>query len=190
MDAVWLLSDVQPVTAWCLSELKGKATAFSKKLLTGSRLIWNCLTGPNWSKLQTTIYSALKMENKYHTGQKTLWEKEKLLVTSNFSTSHNVFRSYISSEHQIAVLWGNGFQSMGRWQRKCNLKIEILPGMVENIVGKGENAGYQHFLLFLQCFQKLSFSGLLKVRIKLCGKGVIYLPFTPDLFPSPNWIHL
>ena len=30
---------------------------------------------------------------------------------------------------------------------------------VENIVGKGENAGDQHFLLFLQCFQKSSFSG-------------------------------
>ena len=24
---------------------------------------------------------------------------------------------------------------------------------LENIVGKGENAGYQHFLLFPQCFQ-------------------------------------
>ena len=28
---------------------------------------------------------------------------------------------------------------------------------VENIVGKGENSGYQHFLLFPQCFQKASF---------------------------------
>ena len=27
---------------------------------------------------------------------------------------------------------------------------------VENIVGKGENDGYQHFLLFPQCFIKLS----------------------------------
>ena len=27
----------------------------------------------------------------------------------------------------------------------------------KNIVGKGENAGYQHFLLFTQCFQKASF---------------------------------
>ena len=27
---------------------------------------------------------------------------------------------------------------------------------VENIVGKGENAGYQLFLLFPQCFQKAS----------------------------------
>ena len=38
-------------------------------------------------------------------------------------------------------------------------KIEVLKmmifvfDMVENIVGKGENAGYQHFLLFVQCFQ-------------------------------------
>ena len=30
---------------------------------------------------------------------------------------------------------------------------------VENIVGKGENAGYQHFVLFPQCLQKASFSG-------------------------------
>ena len=27
----------------------------------------------------------------------------------------------------------------------------------ENIVGEGENAGYQHFLLFPQCFEKASF---------------------------------
>ena len=38
---------------------------------------------------------------------------------------------------------------------------------VENIVGIGENAGYQHFLLFPQCFQKGSFSGLVKVGIVL-----------------------
>ena len=30
-------------------------------------------------------------------------------------------------------------------------------GRVENIIGKGENAGYQHFLLFPQCFQKVLF---------------------------------
>ena len=36
---------------------------------------------------------------------------------------------------------------------------------VENIVGKGENAGYQHFLLFSQCFQKASFLGSLEVGI-------------------------
>ena len=36
---------------------------------------------------------------------------------------------------------------------------------LENIVGKGENAGYQHFLLFPQCFQKASDTGSLKVGI-------------------------
>ena len=36
---------------------------------------------------------------------------------------------------------------------------------VENTVGKEENAGYQHFLLFPLCFPNLSYSGLLKVGI-------------------------
>ena len=32
----------------------------------------------------------MKMTESYLNGQKTLWEKEKLLVTSNFSFSHSV----------------------------------------------------------------------------------------------------
>ena len=36
---------------------------------------------------------------------------------------------------------------------------------VENIVGKGENAGYQYFLLSPQCFPKAFFSVSLKVGI-------------------------
>ena len=36
---------------------------------------------------------------------------------------------------------------------------------VENIVGKRENAGYQHFLFFPQSFPKPSSVGSLKVRI-------------------------
>ena len=35
----------------------------------------------------------------------------------------------------------------------------------KNIVGKGENAGYQHFLLFPQRFQKTSYTGSLKLGI-------------------------
>ena len=46
-----------------------------------------------------------------------------------------------------------------------NEKFKIGLGRVENIVGNGENASYQHFLLFLQCFQKPSVSGSLKVGI-------------------------
>ena len=33
---------------------------------------------------------------------------------------------------------------------------------VKNIVGKGENAGYQHFLLFPRCFEKAYFPDTLK----------------------------
>ena len=40
-------------------------------------------------------------------------------------------------------------------------KLKFVVGRIENIVGKGENAGYQHFLLFPKCFQKSSFSRLL-----------------------------
>ena len=37
---------------------------------------------------------------------------------------------------------------------------------VENIVGDGENAGYQDFLHFPRSFQKASCSGLIKVGIE------------------------
>ena len=40
---------------------------------------------------------------------------------------------------------------------KFNLERE------ENMVGKVENPGYQHFLLFPHCFQKASYTGSLKV---------------------------
>ena len=36
---------------------------------------------------------------------------------------------------------------------------------VQNIVGKGANAGYHHFLLSQQCFQKALSSGSLKVAL-------------------------
>ena len=50
---------------------------------------------------------------------------------------------------------------------KINLVEKLKPvlGWVENIVGKSENAGLQHFLLFPQCFQKPSPSVSLKVGI-------------------------
>ena len=48
---------------------------------------------------------------------------------------------------------------------KWNLTAEFFLVWVENIMGKGENAGYQHFLFFPHCFQKASFSESLKVGI-------------------------
>ena len=45
-------------------------------------------------------------------------------------------------------------------------KLKLVLGRVENLVGKGENAGNQHFPLFLQCFQKASCTSLLKVNFE------------------------
>ena len=42
-------------------------------------------------------------------------------------------------------------------------KLKYVFGRVENTMGNGENAGYQHFLLLSQYFQNVSFSGSLKV---------------------------
>ena len=56
------------------------------------------------------------------------------------------------------------------WSKHADDKFKVAKIMifvldrVENIVGKGENAGYQHFLLFPQCFQKASFLGVVKSR--------------------------
>ena len=44
-------------------------------------------------------------------------------------------------------------------------ELKFVLGREENIVGKGESAGNQHFLLFPQCFQKVSFTEVLKVGI-------------------------
>ena len=54
-------------------------------------------------------------------------------------------------------------------------KLKFVLRRVENSVGI---AGYQHFLLFPQCFQKASFSGSLKVRIEWCRV---------NLFPNKPW---
>ena len=42
--------------------------------------------------------------------------------------------------------------------------MKFVFGRVENIVGKGENAEYQHFLLFPQMFSKAFFSRGVKSR--------------------------
>ena len=43
--------------------------------------------------------------------------------------------------------------------------MTLLPDKVENMVGRGENAGYQHFLLFHTLFSKGPVLRLLKVGI-------------------------
>ena len=49
-------------------------------------------------------------------------------------------------------------------------------------LGRVENAGNQHFLLFPQCFQKAAFSRSLKPG--LCGKELIVLSANSNPLPS------
>ena len=56
--------------------------------------------------------------------------------------------------------------------------MKFVLGRVENTVGKGENAGDQHFLLFLQCFKR-SFAPHCE-DIGLFSKGLISLHFVLD----------
>ena len=51
--------------------------------------------------------------------------------------------------------------------KKINVtqKLNFVSDKAEIIVGKGENDGYQHFLLFPLCFQKHYLLGSLKVGI-------------------------
>ena len=57
-----------------------------------------------------TISNLTKLEESYPNREKTLWEKEKLLVTSNFSFSHCVFKRLVSPGRQKVSLCGNGLK--------------------------------------------------------------------------------
>ena len=53
---------------------------------------------------------------------------------------------------------------------------------LENIVGKGENAGNQHFLLFLQCFT------LKKTKIEIFGSIDVWSQFWPTFSDRGKWM--
>ena len=81
--------------------------------------------------------------------EKTLWEKEKLLeqAISPFPTifSKGFFPRPVKRCHCVGM--GYSFTTQFR------LLITPSKKSFENILGKGENAGNQDFLLFSQCFQ-------------------------------------
>ena len=90
-------------------------------------------------------------------GLKTLCEKEKLLVTSNFSFLHSVLKNLVLQTRENQGLFG----------KKLNVAQMMTSffDRVETIVGKVKKGVYQHFHLFPQHFQMPYLSGLSKVRI-------------------------
>ena len=55
-----------------------------------------------------TILNLIKMAENSPKGKKTPWEKEKLLVTSNFSFSCSVFKRLVMQTHKNQGLFGKG----------------------------------------------------------------------------------
>ena len=101
--------------------------------------------------------------------------KRRYCLLREISPFPTVFSKHLYSTHmKNQGLFGKGlilYQMTNFWTgpnwKNCQTteKVKFSIGQIENILGKRENAGYQHFLLFLQCFQKAYFSGSLKVGI-------------------------
>ena len=63
---------------------------------------------------------------------------------------------YFNSLHSDNIFEWSKFKGFADDKINVREKLNFFSGKVENIVGKGENAGNQHFLLFQQCFQMTS----------------------------------
>ena len=88
-----------------------------------------------------TISNLTKMAESYPNGRKTLWEKEKLFFTSNFSFTHSVFKRLLSEGRQKVSLCGNELNM-------SQFSVFVFES-VENISRKRkDNAEYQPFIPF------------------------------------------
>ena len=87
---------------------------------------------------------------------KTLWEKEKLLITSNFSFSHSVFylfRELLAIFIKLGIVICKLFQFGRVWNSSFGKGLTtLMKKALENNLGKVENAGNQYFILFPQYF--------------------------------------
>ena len=76
-----------------------------------------------------------------------------------------VLHSLVNSLPNDTILDWSKFKAFADDKINVTEKLKFVLVRVENIVEKGENAGYQHFLLFPQCFPKSPYMGWLKVVI-------------------------
>ena len=88
-------------------------------------------------------------------------EKEKLLTTNSSIFSHSVFKRLILQTHKNQGFFGKGltpYQNLELSKLKAladnNIKVtetrKFFFKKLENIVGNGENVGYDYFFLFFR----------------------------------------
>ena len=119
---------------------------------------------------------------------KILSEKEKLLVTSNFSSSHNFFKSYLLLMHQNEYPWSKGlthyqttnfglFQTerVCRWQFQIWWKWKKVIQPSRKHCGKRRNCSWRAISPFPSVFKRLVSQR--RQKVSLCGNGLkCYLP--------------
>ena len=98
------------------------------------------------------------------------------------STTKIILKMGINSLPNDKFLDWSRFKAFEDNKINVSERLKFVLGSWENIVGKGENAGYQHFLLFRQCFPKSSFSRSLSWYCVV--KGLI-----PDDFWNLVWLY-
>ena len=86
-------------------------------------------------------------------------------VSLEINQSYTVVTAIINSILNDNILHWSNLKAFADNEINVTENLKFVLERIENIMARGENAGYQHFLLFPQCFQKLSFSGLSKVGI-------------------------
>ena len=114
-------------------------------------------TSPNWKNLQTTKY----MQGKnWHF---VLWGIEYIIGKGeNASCQHFLLSKQCFQKACISMSFNSlPYDKFMDWSKfkafaddKRDWKSEICFGKVENIVGKEENAGYQHFFPFSTMFSE------------------------------------
>ena len=115
----------------------------------------NQLTFPNKPWFLRVCYASL---------MKTLWEKEKFARNGLANQKLCYIQSYkswyrVNSIHNYKILDRSKSKAFPEDKIVVVQMAKFLIDGVKNIVGKGENARYQHFLLSPQCFHKYSSQG-------------------------------
>ena len=105
-----------------------------------------------------------------HRRTNVIGKKSKFLRQDNNEADDNAL-SFSTTKAELRSLHNNKIFDQTKFKAFADDNFNVAQLLIfvfhrtENIVRKGENTGYQHFLLFPQCFQKASFSGSFKPGI-------------------------